>query len=192
MALSPSEISGLLSTAQQLKRRGRNAEGFILARTGWEAYKHRSLSVSLQFQGISQTDAARILAECKSGRERKFSDLTKVLFRKPPQQAPGIGYLWQRLESSSSGRSFRWRRNDLVHGSKSANPHVLGEGIDLIRRCVMEEPLLSTLVVPVRFGDAQGDELALGDVLSLRAGSRGSRRGTAPFETVLAWLSESR
>ncbi len=94
MALSPSEISGLVSTAQQLKRRGRNAGGFIRASTGWETYKHRSLSISLQFQGVSQNNAARILAQCNSGRERNFGVLTKVLFRKPPQRAPGIGYLW--------------------------------------------------------------------------------------------------
>ncbi len=153
--------------------------------------KHRSLSISLQFQGVSQNNAARILAQCNSGRERNFGVLTKVLFRNPPKQAPGIGHLWQRLESPTSGRSFRRRRNDLVRGFKSANPHVFGEGVDPICRWVVEEPLLSTLVVPVRFGDERGVELVLGDVLSLRAGLRGSRRGMARFEPVLAWLSES-
>ena len=192
MALSPSEISGLLATAQQLKRRGRKAEGFILAWTGWEAYKHRALSIGLQFQGISQKDAASLLAECNSGNEKNFDPLTKLLFLRPPQQAAGIGHLWQRLENSTSGRSYRRRRNDLVHGSKSADPRVLGEGVDLICSYVVDEPLLFTLVVPIRFGDARGGELVLGDVLSTRAGSRGSRCGTGPFEAIHAWLSESR
>ena len=53
-----------------------------------------------------------------------------------------------------------------MHGSKSANLQARGKGVDLIWSYVVDEPLLSTLVVPIRFGDARGDELVLGDVLA--------------------------
>ena len=188
MALSPSEISRMLAIASRMATRGECAEAFVLAWTGWEAYNHRAMAVGLQFQGISQKDADWVLKARDSGNLKRARKLRAQVFAQGPEGVSSVAAMWRRLEQTESGRTYRERRNDLVHGTGSADPAVLREGVDLIVGAVLSDCLLSVLEVPVRFGDGAGEVVRLGDVLSRSAGSRGSRRGTADRLEVLEWL----
>ena len=178
----------MLTVASRMATRGECAEGFVLAWTGWEAYNHRAMAVGLQFQGISQKDADWVLKARDSGNLKRANKVRGRVFAQGPEGVSSVAGTWRRLEQAESGRTYRQRRNDLVHGTGSADPRVLREGVELIVGAVLTESLLSVLEVPVRFGDAAGEVVPLGDVLSRSAGSRGSRRGTADRSAVLEWL----
>lgn len=117
---------------------------------GWDAYNHRAMAVGLQFQRISQKDADLVLTARHSGNLKRANKVRARVFAQGPAGVSSVAGTWWRLEQAESSRTYGQRRNDLVHGTGSAEPRVLREGVDLIVGAVLSDSLLSALEVPVR------------------------------------------
>ena len=118
---------------------------------------------------------------------QKMRQIRATLLTRRPEHVPGIGPTWTRIESDQLVRSFRQRRNGLVHGSASADPRVLSRGVDLIRDAIISE-LLADMRIRIRSGDRSGTTERVGEILTSQTPRAGSRRGTGSTSQVTEWL----
>ena len=187
MALSPAEIKQTLEVARNLQSEFKSTQAFILAWSAWEAYNYRFVVTAVQMQGLTQKDAGSVLSELSFHQVKNMRRIRATLLTRRPEHVPGIGPTWTRIESDKLVRSFRQRRNGLVHGSASADPRVLSRGVDLIHDAIMSE-LLADMRVRIRSGDRSGTNERVGEILTSRTPRAGSRRGTGSASQVREWL----
>ena len=187
MALSPAEIKQTLEEAQHLQRRLRSTQAFILAWSAWEAYNYRFIVTAIQMQGLTQTAARSVLSDLNSHQVKNMQRIRTALLTQRPEQAKGVGPIWTQIESAKHLRSFRQRRNGLVHGSASADPRVLSRGVNLIQDAINSE-LLADMRGRIRSGDRAGTTERIGEILSSPRFQAGSRRGTGSITQVREWL----
>lgn len=187
MALSPSEIVKTLDTARDLNTQRQSMQAFILAWTAWEGYNFRLVLAALQMQGLTQTRAKDVLSQLRSHDTKNMKRIRSRVFVEHPSNLSGAGTYWRAIETDKHHRSFRGRRNSLVHGSASADPRILSRGVTLIDEAVTSE-MLSELTVRIRFGEKATTTARVGLILGSRQTRRGSRPGTATMKEVVEWL----
>lgn len=189
MALSPSEIVKTLDTARDLNAQRQSMQAFILAWTAWEGYNFRLVLAALQMQGLTQARAKDVLSQLRSHDTKNMKRIRSRVFVEHPSNLSGAGTYWRAIETDQHHRSFRARRNGLVHGSASADPRILSRGVTLIDEAVSNE-ILSELSVRIRFGEKGTTTTKVGPILGPRQTSRGSRPGTATMKEVVEWLDK--
>ena len=188
MALSPAETTRTLHVARDLDARRQSTQACILAWTAWEGYNFRLLLCAVQMQGLTQARARDVLSRLRAHDSRTVRQIRRKLLVEHPSNLSSAGKYWRAIETDSHHRSFRGRRNGLVHGSASADPRILGRGVRLIDEAVSGE-VLSEMTVRVRFGDEAGADEMVGRVLDGRRRSQGSRANTGAMTQVVEWLN---
>ena len=188
MALSPAEIHTTLNAAEYLNRRGNSTQAFILAWTAWEAYNYRFILAALQMQGLNQASAKDVLRALHSHQFKNMNRIRNRLLLDKPTTTESVTPVWHQLEFNRYKRTYRERRNGLVHGNASADPRILRRGVELIHESLKEVELLETLRARIRFGDAASTTAVVGKVLIPNRPKVGSRTGTARPSEIMDWL----
>jgi len=189
MALSPSDILKTLDTARDLNAQRKSTQAFILAWTAWEGYNFRLVLAALQMQGLTQARAKDVLSQLRSHDSKNMKRIRSRIFVEHPSSLAGAGTHWRAIETDKHHRSFRGRRNSLVHGSASADPRILSRGVTLINEVVTSE-MLSELTVRIRFGEKATSTAKVGSILGPRHSRRGSRPDTATMKEIVEWLDK--
>ncbi len=94
----------------------RSPEGFIVAYIAWEALKIRILLVGMTANGMSVSEARKVISTLEIWQGDKYNKAFKSCFGSFPSNTSGIGKLFNKAES------FKSLRNGLVHGGKNASP----------------------------------------------------------------------
>lgn len=188
MALSPAEIRKTLDAAPYLNRHGQSTQAFILAWTASEAYNYRFILAALQMQGLNQTSAKDVLRALHSHQIKNMNRIRNRLLLDKPTTTESVAPFWQQLEFNRHKRTYRERRNGLVHGNASADPRILRRGVELIHESLEPVELLEPLRARIRFGDAAGTTAVVGKLLIPSRPKVGSRPGTARPSEILDWL----
>jgi hypothetical protein len=110
----------------------------------------------------------------------------RLLLDRPALSEPAKGG-WEQLEHNRRKRSYRERRNSLVHGSQSADPRFLKRGVESIEGALNAPELLEGPRVRVRFGDAADTQVQVARVLIPHTTRSGSRAGAANPVEVAEW-----
>jgi hypothetical protein len=188
MALSPAEIHKTLSAAEHLNQQGNSTQAFILAWTVSKAYNYRFILAALQMQGLSQTSDKDVLRALHSHQFKNMNRIRNRLRLDKPTAAESVTHVWHQLEFNRHKRTYRERRNGLVHGNASADPRILRRGVELILESLKGVELLETLRARIRFGDTAGTTAVVGKVLIPSRPKVGSRSGTARPSEMMDWL----
>ena len=115
--MNPAEISRLAKSALDLaKQSGRSPESFVVAYIAWEALKIRILLVGMTANGMSVSEAKKVVSLLEIWQGDKYSKAFKSYFGLFPNNTPGIGRLFNKAES------FKSLRNGFVHGSRKTSP----------------------------------------------------------------------
>jgi hypothetical protein len=188
MALSPAEIHRTLSAADHLSQRGHVTQAFILAWTAWDAYNYRFVLAAIQMQGLTQSTGKDLLTDLHSHQFKNMNRIRNRLLVDKPASSKSVQHVWQQIENDRHKRTYRQRRNGLVHGSDTADPRILQRGVGIIREALEPPEILETLRARVRFGDVAGEQHVVGRILVPRRPKIGSRAGTGNPTAISEWL----
>ena len=188
MALSPAEIHRTLSAADHLSQQGHATQAFILAWTAWDAYSYRFVLAAIQMQGLTQSTGKEILTDLHSHQFKNMNRIRNRLLVDRPASSKSVRQVWQQLEYDRGKRTYRQRRNGLVHGSDTADPRILQRGVEAILEALAPPELLEDLRVRIRFGDAAGEQHVVGKILVPRRPKAGSRAGSSNPTEITEWL----
>jgi hypothetical protein len=115
--LNPAEILRLSKSAMNLAgQSGRSPEGFVVAYIAWEALKIRILLVGMTANGMSVSEAKKVVSTLEIWQGDKYNKAFKSYFGSFPNNTPGIGRLFNKADS------FKSLRNGFVHGSRKTSP----------------------------------------------------------------------
>ncbi len=174
--------------AGHLSERGHATQAFILASTAWDAYNYRFVLAAIQMQGLNQSAGKEILTDLHSHQFKNMNRIRNRLLVDKPASFEYVQHVWQQLEYDRRKRTYRQRRNGLVHGSDSADPRILQRGVQMILEALRPPELLENLRAHIRFGDAAGEQDVVGKILVPRRPRAGSRAGTGNPAEILKWL----
>lgn len=115
--MDPNEIRRLVVQARLLNEVSvTTPEAFLLAFVAWEGFKIRILISALCADGLSVSEAKRVIKDRQIWRESGFENFFEELFGKRPQNAKHIGSRFNSL-----GRATKMR-NSYVHGTSRFSP----------------------------------------------------------------------
>jgi len=184
LALNPAVINRMLETSERIKSSDPEA-AFLVSWAALEGFLHRVLVVAIQYQGLSAKDAVELVSSLGIHRRASLERALGSVLGQPPSNLPRYGRDWRSLYAREQGshRSYHERRHGLIHGSKHANPVILGKGVDAIVEMV-RMPLFGLCEVSIHAGTQRGTSLLLGDVLTPYSGRLGSATGSATVQDV--------
>lgn len=151
----------------------RHNESFALTWIAWEAYLERAVVLSIAAQGMTIKDARVVRSRVGKRGYKPAQEILPVLVSTPlPSQTGKVGDTWRRLESTKTrtkmgSRTYRGRRNDLIHGSKGLKPEVARVGNELIFKAIADD-IFQMLQIRQLTALAETEPLYLGRLMCRR------------------------